>query len=588
MKQTILSFLTFLSLYSIVSAQTVDDGKKFLYYEKFTSAKQVFQKLIAANPKDPQAVYWMGQAYIMSSQLDSAKTLYQNTLSAGVNDPLLWVGSGEVDILQGGDINTAKQKFEQAITATTATKGKSKGQPDPNILDAIGRAMASGSSQQGDPNYGIDKLKQAAQIDPKNPDIFINLGLCYLKLGSDHGGEAVEAFTQATQIDPQYARAYYRIGRIYQSQRNKESMDEWYGKAISADPTFAPVYLQYFQYYSEKDVTTAKEYLDKYVANADKDCNTDFFVGNYLIRAGKYQEALQQAKTMEGSGCAGFSRLNVLYAASYDRLGDSVQAKNYTQKFFSIASSDEIQPAYYAFAGRVYAKFPETRDSSIKYFQLAIKSDTVKEEQKAFVDSAAKIAASLGNYSMILDLMQTAEKLNGGKLAATEYFNLSKLVADAAGNDSSATFDSVKYNLGDSIILAYVNAYPDQPQGYRFEMRYAKTSDRDTTRGLAIAPIERYNDFLAKDTAAGNKKTIFTNYYYLLIYYAQYAKDLPKEQEYQKAIDVTNMMKQVYSDPGSEEYQFADKTGKQLQSSLDKYNKSKASGGTGAASKTQK
>src|ERR1044072_4501806 len=101
--------------------------------------------------------------------------------------------------------------------------------------------MATAGTQAGDPTYGIDKLKQATQIDPKNPDIFINLGMCYLKLGGDHGGEAFEAFRQATVIDPQYARGYYRIGRVYQSQRNKESMDEWYGKAISSVPTFGPV-----------------------------------------------------------------------------------------------------------------------------------------------------------------------------------------------------------------------------------------------------------------------------------------------------------------------------------------------------------
>jgi Flp pilus assembly protein TadD len=575
----------------MISAQSdVDAGKKFVYYERLTSAKQTLQKAVTANPKDPQAIYWLGQAYIMSGRLDSAKTTYQNGMNAVPNDPFLIVGSGQVDLMQGGDINAAKQKFEQAITATTSTKGKNKGQPDPNILNAIGHAMASGSSQQGDANYGIDKLKQAAQIDPKNPDIDINLGLCYRKLGGEQGGQAFTAFQQATTIDPQNARAYYLIGRIYQSQRNRESMDEWYGKAINADPKFAPVYLQYFQYYSEKDVTTAKEYLDKYVANADKDCNTDFFVGNYLIRAAKYQEALQQAKSMEANGCAGFARLNVLYAASYDRLGDSVQAKNYTQKFFSVASPDEIQPAYYAFAGKTYAKFPETRDSAIKYFQLAIANDTVKEEQKAFVDSAAKFASQSGNYGMILAIMHTGEKLNGGKLSETEYFNLAKNVVDAASADTSHTFDSTKYIMGDSVIQAYAIAYPDKPQGYSFRTRYAKMSDKDTTRGLAINPMTTQNEFLTKDTGASNKKTIFANYYYMLIYYAQYAKDLPKEQEYQKAIDITTKMKTIFTDPNSEEYQFADKTGKQIQASLEKFQKSKTGtgGGTGGGGKGQK
>ena len=64
--------------------------------------------------------------------------------------------------------------------------------------------------------------------------------------------------------------------------------------------------LDYFNYYKEKDVNTAKEYLDKWVANADKDCETDYFVGDYLFRAGKYQESLQQAKNMEAGNCKNY------------------------------------------------------------------------------------------------------------------------------------------------------------------------------------------------------------------------------------------------------------------------------------------
>ena len=504
-----------------------------------------------------------------------------------------WIGAAEVDILQGGDVNAAKQKFEQAITTTTATKGKHKGEPDPNILNAIGRAMAAGSSQQGDANYGVDKLKQAAQINPADPDIYINLGLCYRKLGGDQGGQAFEAFRQATTINPQYARGFYLIGRIYQTQRNKESMDEWYGKAIAADPTFAPVYLQYFLFYSEKDVTTAKEYLDKYVANADKDCNTDYFVGNYLLRAGKYQESIAKAKEMEAGACKNFPRVNVLYAYDYDRLGDSVQAKTYIQKYLSMADASDIQPPDYAFAGTVFAKFPETGDSAIKYLTLAVQKDTVKEEQAEFLNSAANIAAKSGNYKVILDLLRTRESLSG-KLSETEYFNLAKNITDAVtpAKDSSGAvpvpaFDSVRYMYGDSVLQAYAASYPDKPQPYSFRTRFAKLSDVDSTRGLAISAITAQNKFLTTDTAATNKKTLFTNYYYLLIYYAQYAKDLPKEQEYQKAIDMTTEMKTIYTDPASEEYQFADKTGKQLQASLDKYNKSKSGGGT-SSGKTQK
>jgi hypothetical protein len=47
---------------------------------------------------------------------------------------------------------------------------------------------------------------------------------------------------------------------------------------------------------------------------------------------------LQKAKEMEAGACKDFPRLNVLYAYDYDRLGDSVQAKSYMQKYFATAT----------------------------------------------------------------------------------------------------------------------------------------------------------------------------------------------------------------------------------------------------------
>lgn len=583
MKKLFLSFFSVLCIGAFIKAQNVNDGIKFINYQRYTSAKQTLQKAVAANPKDASAIYWLGQAYIGNKQLDSAKLTYQNALTAGVNDPWIWIGSGEVEILQGGDVNAAKQKFEQAITATTKTKGRDKG-PNPDILDAVGRAMAAGSSTQGDPNYGIDKLKQAAAIDQKNPDIYINMGLCYRKLGGDQGGQAFTAFQQATTIAPQDPRAYYLIGKIYESQRNKESMDEWYSKAISADATFAPVYLEYFLYYSETDVNTAKGYLDKWVANADNDCQRQYFVGDYLFRAGKYQESLQQAKSMESGGCTNYTRINVLYAYDYDRLGDSVQARSYIQKYFSTADTSDIQPSDYAFAGSVLAKFPESADSAGKYFELAISKDTVKENQEKYLNSAVDVATKTNNYGALLGLISSMKTLTGSNLSETQYYNVSKAIADAAA-DTTKPFDSTKYLLGDSVIKSYIAAFPDKPQPYAFLVRYAKSSDRDTSRALALPPIALQNQYEAKskDTSASSKQTIFRNDVYLLIYYAQYAPG-DKAANYQKAIDVANEMIALYPDASSDENKYATGIKNQLQGALDKFNKSKNSNSSGGGS----
>lgn len=573
MKKTVLTLLAISFTTAMVMAQSVEDGIKFLYYQKNKSAKDALQKVVNDKPKDAYGIYWLGQALLDNEEVPAAKALYQKALTDGINDPWIWVGMGHVETLENADINTVKQKFEQAITATTATKGKNKGNPDPNILAAIGRACADGSSKHGDPQYGIDKLKQAVELDKTATEPYLSLGICYLKLGGDHGGEAVEAFREATVRNPQYAAGYFRIGYIYQSQNNTEAMNEWYGKAIAADGAYAPVYFQYFNYYKDKDVNAAKEFLDKYVQYADKDCKTDYFVADYLFRAGKYQESLDKGKAMESGECKDFPLLYSLYAYNYDRLGDSVTAKASIEKFLSMATGTQVEPEHYVLAAKIAAKFPGSEDQAVGYISKAIDLDTNKLNKASFANTAAALLGASKKYQSQLQWSIKALSYKGEAPSEADYYRLSKAASDAV---NAAAVDSVAlatlFPVADSITNAYITSFPDKPQGYSYRVMIAKKADRDSTKGYAVAPIEQYNAFLSKDVAA-NKKYIFNNDYYLLIFYTQYVKDIPKEDGYKKAIEVADKMLALYPDAASEENVFATNTKKQLQAALDKFQK---------------
>ncbi|MCA6484578.1 MAG: tetratricopeptide repeat protein, partial [Chitinophagaceae bacterium] len=226
MKKSLL-FLPVLVLMQVTLLAQYAEGIKLLNYEKNKSAKEVFQKLVDANPQDPQATYWLGQALLATDggepskdQVAAAKALYQKGLASIGSNPWLVVGMGHIELLERGDINSVKQKFEQAITASTETKGKNKGQANAGILNAIGRANAKIASGAGDNLYAIEKLNQAGQNDLTNPDIFINKGINYRKMGGEYGGEAVKAYQEALTRDPKSAMAFYHIGKIYQTQNN--------------------------------------------------------------------------------------------------------------------------------------------------------------------------------------------------------------------------------------------------------------------------------------------------------------------------------------------------------------------------------
>ena len=406
-------------------------GIKYLNYEKNNSAKDAFQKAYDANPKDPQTIYWLGQSLLATdggdptkAQVLAAKALYQKGLLDIGSDPWLLVGMGHVEILEGGDINSVKQKFEQAITATTETKGKNKGKPNPAILNAIGRSNAEVSSTLGDHVYAIDKLKQAAAIDLTDPDIYINMGINYLKLGGENGGEAVKAYQEALLRDPKNARAMYRTGKIYQSQNNKDLFELNFNNAIAADPAFAPAYFAYYLYYADRDVNKAKEYLDKFVATADKDPRTDFFLADYLFRSGKNAESLAKLKELEVSaGLAALPRLNIEYALNYDRLVDSVQAKANIEKFFATVPADKIVPADYELAVKVMSKFPGSEAQAVAYIQKALQTDTAVANKISYMNMAADLNAKAKNYAEQLNWLKQMTALKKD-ISNRDYFFL--------------------------------------------------------------------------------------------------------------------------------------------------------------------
>jgi hypothetical protein len=151
---------------------------------------------------------------------------------------------------------------------------------------------------------------------------------------------------------------------------------------------------------------------------------------------------------------------------------------------------------------------------------------------------------------------------------------------------NDVSFRSAAYQrVFDSLAPAYIAAFPDKPQGYAFHVRAAKALDSTGVLGLAIEPINKQNEYLVKDTAK-NRKAIYLNYYYQLLYYGEKAKvlDLPK------AIGLTEKMMALYP-TGTEEFTFAETTNRALQRTLERQrnpprtNPPKTTGGNSGTSK---
>jgi tetratricopeptide (TPR) repeat protein len=519
MKKLSILFLSTLFAGQVLLAQTVDEARSFLFYGRTQSAQQALDKILAGNPKNGEAIYWLGQVHLQNDNRAAARKVYQDALNAGVNDPLVWVGMGHVELLEGKK-DAARQRFEAAITNSTEKK-KRENVENVNVLTAIGRANADGPSSVGDAAYAVEKLKRAVQIDPNNAEAYINLGINYLKLGNDRGGDAYEAFNNALRIQPNNARAKYRLGKIFQSQGNSEKFLDYYNQAVAADAAYAPGYLELYNYYANRDVNKAKEYLEKYIANSDKSCETEFFYADYLFRAGKYQESLSKAQQLASGICKDYPRMKVLFAYNYDRLGDSLQAKSNIEQYLSTAAADKVQPGDYEFAGKLFLKFPGQESTATSYLEKAMAADTTAAGKMTYINT---IIEALGKANQYGEQVKWIQKL---KTVKPELSNRDMYIfADAA-------IRANMHQLADSVSRAFTTKYPDQEYGYSLLARAAKAGDVDSTKGTAFDEVEQYITFLKKDSVA-NKSKIKSQYYYM----ASVAAD--KMKNYRKALDIVN------------------------------------------------
>lgn len=501
----------------LVPVSPLAEGVKLLNYEKNKSALVFFKEALDKNPTNTENIFWYGESVLAEqgsgmpsdTTIKKAKAIFQQALQANGNDAWLLVGMSHIQLLEGADANAVKQNLEVAITTSMVTKGKFKGKPNLDIVNAIGYIYAESPSNIGDHKYAIDKLKEtiSAYETLVSPNLFINLGINYLKVGGENGGDAVTAFQEAINRDPKNAFPYYRIGRVYQTQNNKESFDEYYSKAIAADATFPPVYFALYSYYADINTENAKVNLDLFLKYADKDPSLDIFNADYLFRAGQYDASLEKAKALETSiGIPALPRLGVLLAYNYDRKGDSIQAKNYIENFISKSPADKILASDYELAVKIISRFSGNQVALASLLEKAIAADTSKANKLKYYKLGYEMFEKANMYTDELKWYANYSALRGVKDEVYYY----KTASIAVNAKDGAT--------GKAISMEYITAFPDKPNGYSFNVKSAKLLDTANNLGVLFEAATLQNQFLSKDIAK-NKQAMVNNFYTMMGYY---------------------------------------------------------------------
>ncbi len=508
--KTGLLFIAVFLFGAIAKAQTLDEGKKFMYYERYASAKSVFEKLVAANANNIDAVYWLGQAMILGDNNDvaGAKSLYQKTLMNNSNAALLLAGMGHVELLEGKQ-QDARNRFE---TAVSLTQGKNK-----DVLNAIG--FANVQADKGDAEYAVQKLRQATEIKKMaDPDVWANLGDAYKKL--IQGGPAQTAYEAALALNPAYARAAYRIGKIYQTQGaiQKDIYMRYYDEAIAKDPAYAPVYENLYQYYYDIDVNKSAEYLEKFLATTDKDPRKDcYFRASMAYARGMFQEAVNTGMGCVSSGGADGPEPNVyaIIAYAYDKMNDSVSSKKYFETFFQKQKPDKIEGKTYITYAKVLLKFPDSTNATDSvaaiYIEKALALDSTDKGKTDLLKSAATQYEAKKKYCQ----------------AAKWYNRIVMLKKEPTKTDLYYSgynyFRCGDYPAAINVFNIYSQKFPEDPFSYYMCGKSNWAIDSTLERGLANDCFQKAIEMAQKDSVKNKAQLIGSCKYFVV--YSVFKKD---------------------------------------------------------------
>lgn len=542
MKKTTISILAAGLLFvSGAKAQSIQEGMNHLYADRFKSAINVFEKLLATNPNNIEATYWLGQTYFDMDENAKARQLYEKALATNGSAPLILVGLGHSDLMDN-KTNDARQKFESAITA--ATNGK-KG-ADPIVLTAIGRANVD--AKAGDFNYAIEKLKAAVDKGDKSTETLLQLGNAYRKARpGEGGGEAFQTYKKALELNPSFAVASLRLAKLFESQKNWELVLEYLNDAIRRDATFAPAYYELFYYYFYRfKFSEAEAELTKFVTHSDADISHEHLYAQLcwlqkdfacaISRAEKVATAMgdkTKPKVLKLLADANFQKGNIALT-NKDSIGamkDYVSAKKYIDWYFTKEKPADLNSGDYKLLADILSKTGGTGDEIFNAYTKGAALDSVLSSKIDFLKQGADGFKTSGDRIREGDIRSEIIKLKGENAGQRDYFD--------AG---FAYYQGNNYEKSKGFYTIYTEKWPGETFGWQMLFQIGRLEDTTMENGLAIPPGIKYLEVLEKDTAK-NRKSILSTAGYLAQYYANVAKDKEKAIAYLEkmlVLDPTN------------------------------------------------
>jgi tetratricopeptide (TPR) repeat protein len=179
---------------------TFDLAFAYAHTGDINEAIKEYKAALALDPQNMDVMLELGSAYRRAKLFAEARELYEKLIAANPNNASAYGNLGNVD-MDEGNIEAAVANYEKAAVHSSDKEAASK-----NFLNAGFQYAARGSYEKA-----LALYLRALEISPDNPLAYTDIGWSMLGMGKTQ--EAIEAFEKALRLDPpQEVKEYARKG----------------------------------------------------------------------------------------------------------------------------------------------------------------------------------------------------------------------------------------------------------------------------------------------------------------------------------------------------------------------------------------
>ena len=480
MKKIIVSVLLLTNIYG-ASAQSLETGIKMVQYERYENAKKELSSINSA-----LANFYTGLALIGQDKVEDAKNIFNKYPTDYVNQ------TGLVRVLfEQKNIETAKTLIKSIID---------KNKKNLPILRFVADAITY--TNGGDYNQAVDIYKKIIE-KADNADIRIALGDAYRKqIGG--GGEAMNNYEKAVELDSKNSLAYSRIGSLWYEAHNYNDALSNYTKAKDNDANNPLPYRDLANaYYWIGKYDLAKQNIERYIELSDQSLDDKKKYADILYLTKNYNLAITKMQELLSAGLEKPYMYRIMAYSQYE-IKEYTNAKANIELFFTKEKdANKLIPLDYLYYGKILNQngLPDEANQNFEKWEAM---DTTKNKLEGF-RSVAELYRSTKAYDK----------------AGYWYGMACKKLSNATKTDyfwwGVMNYYGKQYIASDSAFVAMQAKYPNESLVYLWRGNNGSAIDQEAKNGNAV---EFYSKWLSvKDSTAKKEDVMKANQYLALYYY---------------------------------------------------------------------